>query len=197
MDVEQPLGRPITLSEVLGQDVVQPRFTMALFAAFGALLFLLHPLQTESVAYIAGRSDSLCGMFGCASWAAFLYRRSKAISWGGALVVVALFGAALLTKEQAVALPALFLLTDLWWAPDGPLRAVRANWKLYVLLLCGALSGVALFRKLILGGGGNAAGFGLKDFTWYQYLFTQFRVLFAYMFNFLLPVDIGRPVGCA
>ena len=37
MDAEQPLGRPITLSEVLGQEVVQPRFTMALFSAFAAL----------------------------------------------------------------------------------------------------------------------------------------------------------------
>ena len=37
MDADQPLGRPITLSEVLGQEVVQPRFTMALFSAFAAL----------------------------------------------------------------------------------------------------------------------------------------------------------------
>jgi putative ABC transport system permease protein len=37
MDPEQPLGRPITLSEVLGTEVTQPRFTMALFSTFGAL----------------------------------------------------------------------------------------------------------------------------------------------------------------
>jgi predicted permease len=37
MDAEQPLGRPITLAEVLGQQVIQPRFTMALFSAFAAL----------------------------------------------------------------------------------------------------------------------------------------------------------------
>ena len=37
MDPEQPLGRPITLQEVLGGEVVQPRFTMALFSAFAAL----------------------------------------------------------------------------------------------------------------------------------------------------------------
>jgi len=37
MDADQPLGRPITLSEVLDQEVVQPRFTMALFIAFAAL----------------------------------------------------------------------------------------------------------------------------------------------------------------
>ena len=32
IDAEQPLGRPITLSEILGEEVVQPRFTMALFS---------------------------------------------------------------------------------------------------------------------------------------------------------------------
>ena len=40
------------------------------------------------------------------------------------LIVVALVGAAILTKEQAVALPALFLLTDLWWNTDGAVRAL-------------------------------------------------------------------------
>jgi putative ABC transport system permease protein len=37
MDAEQPLGRPITVSEILGQEIIQPRFTMALFSAFAAL----------------------------------------------------------------------------------------------------------------------------------------------------------------
>ena len=37
MDPDQPLGRPITLSEILGEEVVQPRFTMSLFSAFAAL----------------------------------------------------------------------------------------------------------------------------------------------------------------
>jgi putative ABC transport system permease protein len=37
MDADQPLGRPITMSEILGQEVIQPRFTMALFSAFAAL----------------------------------------------------------------------------------------------------------------------------------------------------------------
>ncbi len=164
----------------------------ALWAAFGALLFLLHPFQAESVAYISGRSDALCGMFGCASFAAFLYRRSSAISWAGVLPVVLLFGAAVLTKEQAVVLPVLFVLTDLWWNPDSPLRAVRANWKLYAVLALGAAGAVALFWNLIAGfGTGGSAGFSMKDLTWYQYLFTEFRAVFAYVFNFLLPVNLS------
>jgi tetratricopeptide (TPR) repeat protein len=162
------------------------------WAAFGTLLFLLHPLQAESVAYISGRSDSLCGMLSCASFAAFLYRRSPAISWAGVLPVLLLFGAAVLTKEQAVALPALFVLTDFWWNPQTPLRSVRANWRLYAILALGAAGAAALFWKLIVGAGaGSSAGFAIKDFTWYQYLFTQFRAIFAYVFNFLLPVNLN------
>jgi putative ABC transport system permease protein len=37
LDPEQPLGRPITLEAVIGQQVVQPRFTMAVFGALGVL----------------------------------------------------------------------------------------------------------------------------------------------------------------
>jgi putative ABC transport system permease protein len=37
MDADQPLGRPITMSEILGEEIVQPRFTMVLFSFFAAL----------------------------------------------------------------------------------------------------------------------------------------------------------------
>src|SRR6185436_9095955 len=37
MDSEQPLGRPFTVGEIIEQEIVQPRFTMALFTAFAVL----------------------------------------------------------------------------------------------------------------------------------------------------------------
>jgi putative ABC transport system permease protein len=37
MDPEQPLGRAITLAEIRGQEVSQPRFIMAIFTAFAAI----------------------------------------------------------------------------------------------------------------------------------------------------------------
>jgi putative ABC transport system permease protein len=37
MDPDQPLGRPITVSQALGEEVIQPRFTMALFSAFALI----------------------------------------------------------------------------------------------------------------------------------------------------------------
>ena len=89
-------------------------------------------------------------------------------------------------------LPVLFVLTDFWWNPESRVRSVRANWKLYATLAVGAAGGVALFWRLITGAGtGGSAGFSMKDFTWYQYLFTEFRVFFAYMFNFVLPVNLN------
>jgi tetratricopeptide (TPR) repeat protein len=130
-------------------------------------------------------------MLGCASFTAFLYRRSPAISWAGVLPVLLLFAAAVLTKQQAVVLPALFVLTDFWWNPQFPLRALRNNWRLYVVLALGAAAGLALSWRLILGQGtSGSAGFALKDFTWYQYLFTQFRAVFTYLFAFLLPINL-------
>ncbi|HTP32209.1 MAG TPA: tetratricopeptide repeat protein [Candidatus Acidoferrales bacterium] len=161
-------------------------------AAFGAALFLLHPLQTESVAYVAGRSEALSGMFAAASIAVFLYRKSAAISWTEVGIVLVTFGAALLSKEQAVVVPLVLLLTDYWWNPGFSLRGIFRNWKLYALMAAGGLAGVALFWKMILGIGTNStAGFGMKDFTWYQYLFTQFRVLFVYLANFVLPLNLN------
>ena len=161
-------------------------------AAFGGALFLLHPAQTESVAYIAGRSESLSGMFAAGALAAFLYRKNTAISWVRVALVFVLAVAAILSKEQAVVLFAVFMLTDFWWNPGFSVKGIAGNWRLYLPMLAGALGAVALFAKLILGiGTGGSAGFGMKEFTWYQYLFTQFRGIWIYIANFLFPANLN------
>src|SRR4029077_16669945 len=47
-----------------------------ILAGFAGGLFLLHPVQAESVAYIASRSEDLSGLFFFCAYAVFLYRRS-------------------------------------------------------------------------------------------------------------------------
>lgn len=171
----------------------QPR---DLLAAFAGLLFLLHPVQTESVAYIAGRSDSLSGFFTAAAYTVFLYRPKPASPWITAGAVLALFSLAVLSKEQAIALPALLLLTDLWWNPGHGIAAVKSNWRIYIPIAVMGILVLYRFRDLILSIGtgtafsGATAGFGMKDLPWYQYLFTQFRALFAYIRMFLFPANL-------
>ena len=168
--------------------------TLALFAGG---LFLLHPVQTEAVAYIAGRSDDLSAVFFFAAYAVFLYRRSVAISWPAALGVLALFGAAAATKENTVVLPAVLLLTDYFWNPGFNFEGIRQNWRLYAPMAIGGILGAVRVIQVL--GTAESAGFQMKDLTWYQYLFTQFRVFFVYMRLFFLPfgqtVDYDFPIS--
>ncbi|MGA2325122.1 MAG: tetratricopeptide repeat protein [Bryobacteraceae bacterium] len=160
-------------------------FPRAALAAFAGGVFLLHPVQTESVAYVASRSEVLSGLFFCAAWVVFLYRRSDALSWPAAAAVLILFGAAVSSKEHAAVLPLLLLATDYYWNPGFSLQGIRRNWRLYALLA----AGVALALRVILGvlRGADTAGFALKDLTWVQYFFTQCRVIWVYIRLFFLP----------
>jgi putative ABC transport system permease protein len=49
LDADQPLNRPIALNEVLEQEILQPRFTMALFSVFAALGLALAAAGVYSV----------------------------------------------------------------------------------------------------------------------------------------------------
>ena len=158
-------------------------------AGFAAALFLLHPAQTEAVAYIAGRSEALSAMFFFAAFTVFLYRRAAEIRWIESALVLLLFLAALLSKEQTMVLPALLLLTDYWWNPGFSIAGIRRNWRVYVPLAVGAVLGLAVIWRVIQTA--ETAGFQLKDFTWYQYFFTQCRALFVYMGIFLFPFRLN------
>jgi tetratricopeptide (TPR) repeat protein len=172
-------------------------WTLQVLSIFAAALFLLHPIQTESVSYIASRSETLSLFFFLSAFAVFLYRRCAATSWPVALCVLALFGAACLTKEHAVTLPALLLLTDYFWNPGFSLEGIRRNWRLYaVMAAAGALGLTSVLRIL---SGAKTAGFGMKDLTWYEYFLTQCRALWVYLRMYLLPygqnVDHDFPIS--
>jgi tetratricopeptide (TPR) repeat protein len=159
-----------------------------LLAGFAAAVFLLHPAQTEAVAYVAGRSEALSVMFLYAAFALFVCRKSAAVSWATAAGVLVLFGLGVLSKEHVVVLPAWLLLTDFWWNPRFSFKGIRANWRLYVPVAAGAAAGFAMFWGLLFRA--ETAGFGMKDLTWYQYLFTEFRALFVYLGTFVFPAHL-------
>jgi hypothetical protein len=76
-----------------------------------ALLFALHPVQTEAVTYISGRSVSLMALFYLGSLLAYASADPER-PWLARAVSAVLFGAALLVKETAVTLPPALLLLD-------------------------------------------------------------------------------------
>lgn len=154
---------------------------------FAGAVFLLHPLQSETVAYVASRSDGLSVFFFFAAFAMFLYRKPGDIGFIDSAPVLVLFGAACLTKEHAAVLPALLLLTDYFFNRPYSLQGARKNWRLYLPIAVIGAAGVMFIYYFVLRRA-DTAGFGMKDFTWYQYFFTQCRALWFYMLLFVAPV---------
>lgn len=75
-----------------------------------AALFALHPAQTEAVAYICGRSESLMALFGMGGCLAFLAAWDRGGGIRRELPGAGLLVLACLVKETAVALPVVLLL---------------------------------------------------------------------------------------
>lgn len=74
-------------------------------------VFAFHPVQTESVVYIAGRRDLLLGFFYLTTFHLYLkYREEKPLWWQIALPVYFFVG--LNAKESIFTLPGLFLLYE-------------------------------------------------------------------------------------
>ena len=166
-----------------------------LLAFFGAGLFLLHPLQTESVAYIAGRSEVVAGLFYVAAWLAFLVNFRFTFHLRTALAILLLAGAAVAGKESAISLPAILFLTDIYWNPATVIEQVRSRATLYVpIVLGGALAAWKILGSLT---SGTAAGFSSAGVTPVLYALTQCRVIPEYIKLFLLPIgqngDWGLP----
>ncbi|MCB9742598.1 MAG: tetratricopeptide repeat protein [Alphaproteobacteria bacterium] len=165
--------------------------------ALAAGLWALHPLGTESVTYITGRSEQLCALFylmGCWAWLRWSHE--------GGLQRLALAGAAvgfgLMTKEVAVTMPVAYLLLEAFAQRGGALGEVR--WRRYAPWGL-ALVAFLLFRSAVLVGEaaepveGGAYAWLVHQVTGMRplrplgvQLLTEAEVIWRYLGLTLLPV---------
>src|SRR5581483_6621287 len=87
-----------------------------------AALFAVHPMNVESVAWIAERKTVLCMFFFLLALLAYAYYASKP-SLKRYLTLTALFAMSLMSKPMSITLPFVLLLMDYW--PLGRLRSNR------------------------------------------------------------------------
>lgn len=100
---------------------------LAVSAAAAALVFGIHPLRVEPVAWITGRADLLCATFALLTVWSYLraVEDGGTARSGGILVASLAFAAALLSKGVALPLPAALFLLDVY-----PLRRLpRLGWR--------------------------------------------------------------------
>jgi protein O-mannosyl-transferase len=92
-------------------------------AAVVGMLFALHPIHVESVAWATERKDVLFMFFGLLALGVYAdYARNPGV--GRYLLVVGLYGLSMLSKAMLVTLPALLLVLDVW-----PLGRLPRVWK--------------------------------------------------------------------
>jgi tetratricopeptide (TPR) repeat protein len=186
------IGRTLCL------PVLRARFgnaALGLAMAIG-LLWVLHPLQTESVTYIVQRAESLAAMF----YLLVIYcvirgiETPRGVRWHILAVTACLLGVA--TKETVATAPVLVLLYD-WAFVSGSFReSLRRRWGLYL----GLAASWALLLELMWSTGlvVRQEEFGVVD-PW-SYVRSQPGVILHYLRLSLWPnplcFNYDWPVAC-
>jgi protein O-mannosyl-transferase len=150
----KPLGYHVTnvllhMLNVILLFLLARRLTQDRLVAFAAAsLFAVHPMMTEAVGYISGRSEVLC-----ATWV--LLGVLCGLRWmngdGGtwAVLTVALWGVALATKETAAMFPFVLVACDWSTVPGSAAERRRRFVTLYVpLMATAAIAGIG--RLMVL-----------------------------------------------
>ena len=158
-------------------------------ALFSSLLFIAHPIQTQSVTYIVQRMTSMAGMFYLLAMLLYVKGRlskgtPRLLYWVG-MVLSYVFG--LFTKENVAILPFFVALYELYFFQNLDLSPKGKKIFIYLVgavFLIGVLMfifwGKRYFDVII-------EGYKIRDFTLTQRVLTQFRVVLYYITLLLYP----------
>ncbi len=119
---------------------------------FVAALFAVHPLNVETVAWVAERKSLLSALFSLLTIAAYGWYVSRP-GWKKYMVVVAAFALALMSKPMAVSLPFVLLLLDYWPLQRYGNLPLQAKWvrlateKLPLFVMSAASSVVTIIAQ--------------------------------------------------
>ncbi|HUI08146.1 MAG TPA: tetratricopeptide repeat protein [Verrucomicrobiae bacterium] len=188
----------LTLLGIVRRTLLQPplrgRFGAAAneLALAVAVLWTVHPLQTESVAYVIQRAESIMGLFylltlycfirgtespteGDGKW--FTRNGSWGRLWYGLSVTACGLGMA--SKEVMVSAPLMVALYDRAFLSPSFREAWRRRWPLYL-----ALASTWVLLGFVLAAGQVPTTLTIArrlGFTWWQYLATQPGVILYYV----------------
>ena len=146
-----------------------------LLSLAGALIFALHPLQSEATLYIYQRSTLLGGLFTLLTLLTFWHNRPR--------LTLVLLLLALLSKEFTVVLPVVL------WFMNGFLRKRwRPDRWLVIYFSASVLAGL-VFLIWILVSGERTLGVGFETSS--LYAATQLKVIWSYIGLTLFPISLN------
>jgi len=173
-------------------------------AATTGLLFGLHPLHVESVAWVSERKDLLCALFYLLSIMMYLkyaadasqgaqsnghgIKSPFALAPGSLLSALFFFVLALMSKPMAVSLPLVLLILD--WYPLGRLRSVKGSRKVITEKI--PFFALSLFVSFIatLSQSSGKAIISLSSIPLPARITMSSGSLMAYLWKMILPVNL-------
>ena len=149
-----------------------------------ALLFGIHPLHVESVAWVSERKDVLCTLFFLAALISYQYYHRKATSPALYSLSLLFFLCALLSKAMAITLPCVLLLCDYF---NQRAWNRKLLWeKVPFFLLAAIFAAVALYAQHSLGGVRNQPSVSLLE----TMAIAGYGLVF-YLAKILVPLNLS------
>ena len=170
------------VARTLRLDYFQGKFDrVAEPLSFGAaLVWALHPVNTESVVYVTQRTELMMGMFYLATlYCSIRYWTAAHRAARATCLVLATLAclSGMLCKEMMASAPVIVLLFERTFIAGSLRRALGRSWPLYVGL---ALAWVPVLALNYHGPRTPGAGFDLGVAA-HEWWFTQTKVLFLYL----------------
>lgn len=167
--------------------LLQKLFNNNALTLFAGALFALHPMQAESVSYVAGRRDTLYAVFyflAMLSYINYIQKHDK--KWLRNTMVF--FVLSLFSKGQAIALPASLVLVDFLLLKDFSFKkSIKDKWAFI------ALSAVFIIITLVVKQ--HAKGFDLSgqivELSFFKKMMFACYGFMMYIVNIIMPYKLS------
>jgi 4-amino-4-deoxy-L-arabinose transferase-like glycosyltransferase len=174
------------LNAILLYILVFLLFKRELLSLLTALFFTAHPIHTNSVVWISGRTDLVACFFVLLTVILFVkWKDSKgtwrALLFGGAILTYLL---ALFSKEMALALPLLLFIWDYLSEKDQIKKKIIS----YIPFIVVAILYV-IWRIVVIGNLGTGEPYTSANL--FQRFLTAFAIYFYYFKKFIFPVYLN------
>lgn len=148
-------------------------------ACIGTLLFAIHPLKVESVAWITERKDVLFGCFFLAATLMYI-KNGESYSKKRSLWIFLLFFIGLFAKIQMVTLPLTFLAIDYWRDRELSMKLILEKWYFWIGSIACGLVNIHFLKQ-------QGSLESNTDFNIIERLFIGSFSLVVYLIKFLIP----------
>ena len=158
-------------------------------ALFGSLIFMAHPIQTQSVTYIVQRMASMAGMFYLIALVLYIKGRlvSGRVKYIYFLGMVLSYVLGVFSKENVAILPLFLALYEFYFFQNFDLGP---RGKKILFVLGSVLLGLVAFGFILWGKRYielTIAGYEYRTFTLSERVLTQFRVVLYYVTLLIYP----------